>query len=121
MSEVKFKVSTFYVIIDQLNNALKQRIKSYLFELQCLGVLTQFDSMSDEDIKLHMKDLLIYIQKISLSNSIQNSDSMFVGTRNSQKNASEKCKKMQQKRVNRHCSTYLKIVAYKWSLHCIPK
>ena len=26
----KFKVSTFYVIIDQLNNALKQRIKLYL-------------------------------------------------------------------------------------------
>ena len=27
---------------------------------------------------------------------------------------------MQQKRVNRHCSTYFQIVAHKWSLHCIP-
>jgi len=48
----KFKVSTFYVIIDQLNNALKQRIKSYLFMQQRFGVPTEFDSMSDEDIKI---------------------------------------------------------------------
>jgi len=41
MSRVdKFKVSTFYVIIDQLNNALKQHAKSYSFVQQRFGVLT---------------------------------------------------------------------------------
>ena len=86
----KFEVSTFYVIIDQLNNALKQRIKSYSFVQQRFGVLTEFDSMSDEDVELQLKDLLIIIQKISLSHSTQNSVSLFVGTRNSQKNTAEK-------------------------------
>jgi len=86
----KFEVSTFYVIIDQLNNALKQRIKSYSFVQQRFGVLTEFDSMSDEDVELQLKDLLIIIQKISLSHSTQNSVSLFVGTRNSQKKYSRK-------------------------------
>ena len=43
----KFKMSTFYFIIDQLNNALKQHIKLYSFVRQRFGVLTEFDSMSD--------------------------------------------------------------------------
>ena len=34
----KFKVSTSYVIIDQLNNDLKQRIKSYSFKQQPLAL-----------------------------------------------------------------------------------
>jgi len=42
-----FKVSTFYVIIDKFNNAMKQRIKSYSFVQQRFGVLTEFDSKSD--------------------------------------------------------------------------
>jgi len=54
----KFKVSTFYVIIDQLNNALKQSIKSYSFVQQRFGVLTEFDSMSDEDIKIAIERLV---------------------------------------------------------------
>jgi len=59
MSEVnKFKVSTFYVIIDQLNNALKQRIKSYSFAQQRFGVLAEFDSMSHEDIKIALERLV---------------------------------------------------------------
>ena len=41
-------------------------------------------------LKLQLKDLLIYIQKISLSNSTQNSVSLFAGTRNSLKNTAEK-------------------------------
>ena len=53
----KFKVRTVYVIIDQLNNALKQRIKSYSFVQQRFGVLTEFDSMSDEDIKIAIESL----------------------------------------------------------------
>ena len=52
----KFKVSTFYVIIDQLNNALKQCIKSFVE--QHFGVLTEFDSMSDEDIKTAIERLV---------------------------------------------------------------
>ena len=54
----KFKVSIFYVIIDQLNNDLKQRIKSYSFVQMRFGVLTEFDSMSDEDIKNAMERLI---------------------------------------------------------------
>ena len=54
----KFKVSTFYVIIDQVNNALKQRIKSYSFVQQRFGFLTEFDSMSDEDIKIAIERLV---------------------------------------------------------------
>jgi len=54
----KFKVSTFYVIIDQLNNALKQRIKSYSFVQQGFGVVTEFYSMSDEDIKIASERLV---------------------------------------------------------------
>ena len=53
----KFKVSTFYVIIDQLENALKQRNKSHLFVQQRFGVLTEFDSMSDEDVKIAIERL----------------------------------------------------------------
>ena len=57
---------------------------------QCFGVVTEFNSMSDEDIKQQLKELLAYIQKISLSNSIQNFVHLFAGTRNSQKNTVEK-------------------------------
>ena len=45
-------MSTFYVITEQLNNALKQRIKSYSFVQQRFGDLVEFDEMSDEDIKI---------------------------------------------------------------------
>ena len=106
-------MNTFCVIIDQLNNALKQRIKSHLFMQHGFGVLTEFDSMSNEDINVAMERLVGIYPQISLSKSTQNSVSLFAGTRNSQK--------IQQKRVNRHCSKYFQIVANKWSLHCIPK
>ena len=109
----KFKVRTFYVIIDQLNNALKQRIKSHSFVQQRFGVLTEFNSMVDEDIKIAIERLVGIYPKDPSLNSIQNSVSLFAGTRNSQK--------IQQKEVNRHCSTYFQIVAHKWNLHCIPK
>ena len=67
MSEVnKFKVSTFYVINDQLNNALKQRNKSYSFMQQRFGVLTEFNLMSNEDIKTAIKRI-IYIYRKDLS------------------------------------------------------
>ena len=68
------------------------------------GVLTEFDSMSDEDIKIAIEilvDIRVYTKDL------------FAGTRNSQKT--------QQKRVNRYCSTYFQIVALKWGLHCILK
>ena len=62
----KFKVSTFLVIIDLLNNALKQRIKSYSFVQQCCGVLTEFDSMFDENIKVTIEKLVdIYPKNLS--------------------------------------------------------
>lgn len=46
----KFKVNTFNVIIDQLNSALKKRIEAYSTMQQRFGVLTEFESMSDDDI-----------------------------------------------------------------------
>ena len=62
----RFKVSTFSVIIDQFNNALKQRIKSYSFVQQRIGVLTEFESMSDEDIKIAIERLVdIYPKGLS--------------------------------------------------------
>ena len=95
----KIKVSTFYVIIDQLNNALKQRIKPYSFAQLRFGVLTEFDSMSNEE-------RLVDLSKRSLSNSTRNSDSLFAGTRNSQKNTAEKS---QQALLNifSNCSTQM--------------
>ena len=87
----KFKVSTFYVIIDQVNNALKQRIKSYSFVQQRFGFLTEFDSMSDEDIKIAIERLVDNYPKDHLSfDSTHISVSFFAGTRNSQKNTAEK-------------------------------
>jgi len=97
----KCKVSTFYVIIDQLNNALKQRIKPYSFVQQRFGVLTEFDSMSDEDINIAIERLVDNYPK-HLSHSTQNSVSLFADTRNSQK--------IQQRGVNRNCSTYFKFL-----------
>jgi len=41
-----------------LSNALKQRIKSYSFVQQRFGVLTEFDSMSGEDIKIAIERLV---------------------------------------------------------------
>jgi len=45
-----FKVTTFYVIIDQLKSALEKRIEAYSLVLQIFGVLTEYESTSDEDI-----------------------------------------------------------------------
>ena len=58
-------MSSFYAIIDQLSNALKQRIKSYSFVQQHFGALTEFDSMS-EDIKTAIERLVdIYPKDLS--------------------------------------------------------
>ena len=46
-----------FVIIHQ-RNALKQRIESYSFVQLCFGVLTNFDSMSIEDIKAAIEKLV---------------------------------------------------------------
>ena len=54
----KLKVSTFSVTIDHLINALKQPIKSYSFVQQPFGVRTEFDLISDEDIKIATKRLV---------------------------------------------------------------
>ena len=86
----KFKTSTFYVTIDQLNNALKQRIKSYSFVQQRFSVLTEFDSMSDEDIKT-IFERLVDIYPKDLSFEFYPEFCQFIcGTRNSQKNTAEK-------------------------------
>ena len=107
----KFTVSIFYVIVDQLNNALKQRIKSYLFVQQRFGVLTEFDSMSDEDIKIAIKKLVDIYLKTFLSNSTQNSVSLFTSTRNSQKNTAEKSQQALLNIFSKCC--------IQWSLDCI--
>ncbi|XP_065654762.1 uncharacterized protein LOC136081378 [Hydra vulgaris] len=56
-SQQNFKVNTFYAIIDQLKNALKKRIKAYSIVLQRFGVLTEYDSMTDEDIDIAVKGI----------------------------------------------------------------
>ena len=54
----KFKVNTYYVIIDQLKSALQKRIEAYSMVLQRFGVLTEYDSMSDEDIDVGISRLV---------------------------------------------------------------
>ena len=49
-SQHTFKVTTFYVIIDHLKSALEKRIEAYTPVLQIFGVLTEYESTSDEDI-----------------------------------------------------------------------
>lgn len=48
----KFNVNTFWVIIDQLTNALQKYIEAYSIVLKKFGVLTVYNSMSDEDINV---------------------------------------------------------------------
>jgi len=48
-SQQTFKVTTFYIIIDQLKSALEKRIEAYSLVQQGFGVLTEYKSMSDED------------------------------------------------------------------------
>ena len=85
----KFKMSTFYIIIDKLNNALKQRIKSYSFVQQRFGVLTKFNLMSDEDIKTAIERLVDVYPK-DLSFEFYSEFCQFIaGTRKSQKNTAE--------------------------------
>ena len=62
-SQQNFKVNTFYVIIDQLKNALKKRIKAYSIVLQKFGVLTEYDSMTDEDIDIAIKGMVTVYSK----------------------------------------------------------
>jgi len=49
-SQQTFKVTSFYVIIDQLRSALEKRIEAYSLVLQIFGVLTKYESTPDEDI-----------------------------------------------------------------------
>ena len=46
----KFKVNTFLVIMDQLKNAVCRRIDAYSTVVQRFGIVTEYDSMSAEDI-----------------------------------------------------------------------
>ncbi|XP_068233551.1 uncharacterized protein [Palaemon carinicauda] len=62
----KFKVNTFNVIIDQLNSALKKRIEAYSTMQQRFGVLTEFESMSDDDIVAAIERLVgVYASDLS--------------------------------------------------------
>jgi len=49
-SQQTFKVTNFYIIIDQLKSALEKRIEAHSLVLQIFGVLTEYESASDEDI-----------------------------------------------------------------------
>ena len=80
--------------------------KSYSFVQQRFGVLTEFDLMSDEDIKIAIERLFdIYLKDLSFEFYSEYSVSLFADTRNSQK--------IQQKKDKRHCSTYFQFVANK--------
>ena len=62
----KSLVNTFYVIIDQLKSALQKRIEAYSTVLQRFGVLTEYDSMSDEDIHVGISTLVgVYSKDLS--------------------------------------------------------
>ncbi|XP_068208426.1 zinc finger MYM-type protein 1-like [Palaemon carinicauda] len=62
----KFKVNTFNVIIDQLNSALKKRIEAYSTMQQRFDVLTEFESMSDDDIVAAIERLVgVYASDLS--------------------------------------------------------
>jgi len=61
-----FKVTTFYVIIDQLKSALEKRIEAYSLVLQRFGVLTEYESMSDEDTDVAITGLVgVYAKDLS--------------------------------------------------------
>ena len=62
-SQQNFKVNTFDVIIDQLKDALEKHIKAYSIVLQRIGVLTEYDSMTDEDIDVAVKGLATVYSK----------------------------------------------------------
>ena len=62
-SQQNFMVNTFYVIIDQPKNALKKRIKAYSIVQQRFGVLTEYDSMTDEDIDIAIKGMVTVYSK----------------------------------------------------------
>ena len=49
-SQQTFKGTTFYVILDHLKSAQEKRIEAYSLVLQIFGVLTEYESISDEDI-----------------------------------------------------------------------
>ena len=57
-SQQKFKVNTFYVIIDQLKNALQKRINACSIVLRTFGVLTDYDSITNEDVEVALKGLV---------------------------------------------------------------
>ncbi|CAM1323009.1 Uncharacterised protein r2_g3147 [Pycnogonum litorale] len=62
----KFKINTFYVIIDQLKSALQKRIDAYSMVLQRFGVLTEYDSMSVKDIDVAVAGLVgVYSKDLS--------------------------------------------------------
>ena len=50
-------------MIDQLKNALKKRIKAYSIVLQRFEVLTEYDSMTDEDIDIAIKGMVTVYSK----------------------------------------------------------
>lgn len=62
----KFKVNTFYIIIDQLKSEIKKRIEAYSMMLQRFGVMTEYDSMSGEDIDAAISRLVgVYSKDLS--------------------------------------------------------
>jgi len=73
-SQQTFKVTTFHVIIDHLKSALDKRIEAYSLVLQIFGLLTEYESTSDEDLMLLMlsQDLLVCIRRTCHPISQQN-------------------------------------------------
>ena len=109
----KFKVSTFYVIIDQLKNALKQRINHIHLCNSVLAFQSNLVQCPMKILKLQLKDLLMYIQKISLSSSYSEFCQFIFWYKEQSKNTA---KKSQQALLNifLNCCTQMES-------HCIPK
>ena len=51
------------VIIHQLKNALQKRMNAYSIVLQRFGVLTDYDSMTNEDVEVALKGLVTVYSK----------------------------------------------------------
>jgi len=65
-SQQTFKVTTFYVIINQQKSAPEKLIEAYSLALQRFGVLTEYQSMPDEDVDVAITRLVgVYSKDLS--------------------------------------------------------
>ncbi|XP_065667570.1 uncharacterized protein LOC136087881 [Hydra vulgaris] len=109
-SQQNFKVNTFYVIIDQLKNALKKRIKAYSIVLQRFGVLTEYDSMTDEDIDIAVKGMVTVYSKDLCSDFP--TDNLYADIKNRETMKKDQVHRIKLIQVLRRCLKCYTILVY---------